>query len=104
MTDADDVDTGMLDFLRLISSDDIGKDESNVQMLLKVHDNISKDLNDYTSVIDALQVFLNYRPSDLVSLELVEKLVFMMIGGKHTFILEVQLSLKIFKLFSRSLL
>ena len=56
LTDADDVDTGMLDFLRLISSDDIGKDESNVQMLLKVHDNISKDLNDYTSVIDALQV------------------------------------------------
>ena len=73
MTDADDVDTGMLDFLRLISSDDIGKDESNVQMLLKVHDNISKDLNDYTSVIDALQVFLNSRPTDLVSLELVKK-------------------------------
>ena len=66
LTDADDVDTGMLDFLRLISSDDIGKDESNVQMLLKVHDNISKDLNDYTSVIDALQVlFLNSTTTDL---------------------------------------
>ena len=66
LTDADDVDTGMLDFLRLISSDDIGKDESNVQMLLKVHDNISKDLNDYTSVIDALQVlFLNSTTTNL---------------------------------------
>ena len=75
LTDADDVDTGMLDFLRLISSDDIGKDESNVQMLLKVHDNISKDLNDYTSVIDALQVlFLNSTPTELASLELVIKL------------------------------
>ena len=55
MTDADDVDTGMLDFLALISSDDIGKDETNVQTLLKVHEKITKDLNDYTSTIDALQ-------------------------------------------------
>ena len=55
LTDADDVDTGMLDFLRLISSDDIGKDESNVQMLLKVHEKITKDLNDYNTTIDALQ-------------------------------------------------
>ena len=93
MTDADDVDTGMLDFLRLISSDDIGKDESNVQMLLKVHDNISKDLNDYTSVIDALQVlFLNSTTTDLAWLVFFGRkvplymTVFMMIRcGKYIF-------------------
>ena len=93
MTDADDVDTGMLDFLRLISSDDIGKDESNVQMLLKVHDNISKDLNDYTSVIDALQVlFLNSTTTGLAWLEFFGRevplymTVFMMIRcGKYIF-------------------
>ena len=36
-TDADDVDNWMLDILKLVSSDDIGKDESNVQTLLKKH-------------------------------------------------------------------
>jgi hypothetical protein len=32
LTDADDVDTWMLDILRLVSSDDTGKDEANVQV------------------------------------------------------------------------
>ena len=35
LTDADDVDTWMLDILRLVTTDDIGKDESNVQTLLE---------------------------------------------------------------------
>ena len=47
LTDADDVDTYMLDVLRLVSSDDIGKDESNVQTLLKKHKEITDDLKSY---------------------------------------------------------
>ena len=54
LTDADDVDTYMLDMLRLVSSDDIGKDESNVQTLLKKHKDITEELMSYQSSIDAL--------------------------------------------------
>ena len=54
LTDADDVDTWMLDILRLVSSDDIGKDESNVQTLLKKHKDITDELKNYASTIDAL--------------------------------------------------
>lgn len=35
--DADDVDIWMLDTLRLVSSEDVGRDEANVQSLLKKH-------------------------------------------------------------------
>jgi hypothetical protein len=44
----------MLDVLRLVSSDDIGKDESNVQTLLKKHKDITDELKNYASTIDAL--------------------------------------------------
>merc|ERR1712226_1458851 len=54
LTDADDVDTWMLDVLRLVSSDDIGKDESNVQTLLKKHKETTDELKNYASTIDAL--------------------------------------------------
>eukprot|EP00095_Tigriopus_kingsejongensis_P000631 maker-scaffold275_size226830-snap-gene-1.25 protein:Tk00631 transcript:maker-scaffold275_size226830-snap-gene-1.25-mRNA-1 annotation:"spectrin beta chain" len=54
LTDADDVDTYMLDVLRLVSSDDIGKDESNVQTLLKKHKEIHDDLGHFQSNVDAL--------------------------------------------------
>ena len=54
LTDADDVDTWMLDILRLVSSDDTGKDESNVQTLLKKHKEITDELKNYQSTIDAL--------------------------------------------------
>ncbi len=54
LTDADDVDTYMLDVLRLVSSDDIGKDESNVQTLLKKHKETTDDLKSYQVTIDAL--------------------------------------------------
>jgi len=36
-SDADDVDTWMLDMLRLVSSEDIGHDEASVQSLVKKH-------------------------------------------------------------------
>ena len=35
--DADDVDTWMLDMLRLVSSEDVGHDEASVQSLVKKH-------------------------------------------------------------------
>jgi len=35
--DADDVDAWMLDTLRLVSSEDVGKDEASVQSLIKKH-------------------------------------------------------------------
>merc|ERR1711993_102306 len=52
-TDADDVDNWMLDILKLVSSDDIGKDESNVQTLLKKHKEVTDELKNYQSTIDA---------------------------------------------------
>ncbi|XP_071744788.1 spectrin beta chain isoform X3 [Lepeophtheirus salmonis] len=54
LTDADDVDTWMLDILRLVSSDDTGKDESNVQTLLKKQKEITDELKSYQSTIDTL--------------------------------------------------
>ncbi|GIY75950.1 spectrin beta chain [Caerostris extrusa] len=44
-TDADDVDTWMLDTLRLVSSEDIGRDEAN---------DTTEDLKNFASTIDAL--------------------------------------------------
>jgi len=35
--DADDVDHWMVDTLRIVSSDDVGKDEASAQSLLKKH-------------------------------------------------------------------
>ena len=35
--DADDIDHWMVDTLRLVSSDDVGRDEANAQSLLKKH-------------------------------------------------------------------
>ena len=36
-SDADDVDTWMLDMLRVVSSEDVGHDEASVQSLVKKH-------------------------------------------------------------------
>lgn len=54
-TDADDVDTWMLDVLRLVSSEDVGRDEANVQSLLKKHKDVTEELKTYASTIDALK-------------------------------------------------
>ena len=54
-TDADDVDTWMLDVLRLVSSEDVGRDEANVQSLLKKHKDVTEELKNYSSTIDALK-------------------------------------------------
>ncbi|XP_042895897.1 spectrin beta chain [Parasteatoda tepidariorum] len=52
--DADDVDTWMLDALRLVSSEDVGCDEANVQSLLKKHKDVTDELKNYANTIDAL--------------------------------------------------
>ena len=52
--DADDVDTWMLDTLRLVTSEDIGHDEASAQSLVKKHKKITDELDDYRNVIDTL--------------------------------------------------
>lgn len=52
--DADDVDIWMLDTLRLVSSEDVGRDEGNAQSLLKKHRDVTDELKNYASVIDQL--------------------------------------------------
>ena len=54
LADADDVDTWILDKLRLISSEDFGKDEASVQSLLKKHQDFSDELENYSTIIQAL--------------------------------------------------
>lgn len=44
----------MLDMLRLVSSEDVGRDEANVQSLLKKHEEVTDELQNYLSTIDAL--------------------------------------------------
>ncbi|XP_033733759.1 spectrin beta chain-like isoform X7 [Pecten maximus] len=52
--DADDVDAWMLDTLRLVSSEDVGKDEASVQSLIKKHKEVTDELKNYESTIAAL--------------------------------------------------
>lgn len=54
LVDADDVDTWMLDALRLVSSDDVGVDEGNVNSLLKKHKEATDELKNYAAVIQEL--------------------------------------------------
>uniref|UniRef100_A0AAR5QGN6 Spectrin beta chain, non-erythrocytic 2 n=2 Tax=Dendroctonus ponderosae TaxID=77166 RepID=A0AAR5QGN6_DENPD len=52
--DADDVDIWLLDTLRLVSSEDVGRDEGNAQSLLKKHKDVTDELKNYASVIESL--------------------------------------------------
>ena len=74
-TDADDVDLWMLDTLRLVSSEDVGRDEANVQSLLKKHKDINEELNNYESTIQALyEQAAQLREEDAKSQPVVERL------------------------------
>ncbi|ETN76081.1 spectrin repeat-containing domain protein [Necator americanus] len=53
-THADDVDAYLLDTLRVVSSDDVGKDEGTVQLLLKKHDDVSDELQTFDTQIKQL--------------------------------------------------
>lgn len=50
--DADDIDIWMLDTLRLVSSEDVGRDEGNAQSLLKKHKDVTEELKNYASTIE----------------------------------------------------
>jgi spectrin beta len=54
-SDADDVDTWMLDMLKLVSSEDIGRDELSAQTLLKKHKDTQDILDNYRKTIDTLK-------------------------------------------------
>lgn len=45
----------MLDTLRLVSSEDVGRDEANVQSLLKKHKEATEELKAYSATIEALK-------------------------------------------------
>ncbi|EDW36624.1 GL15987 [Drosophila persimilis] len=66
--DADDVDNWMLDTLRIVSSEDVGRDEANVQSLLKKHKDVADELKNYAEVIDAL-----HKQADSLKLNEAEK-------------------------------
>ncbi|XP_048842774.1 spectrin beta chain, non-erythrocytic 1-like isoform X2 [Brienomyrus brachyistius] len=52
--DADDIDTWMLDVLRIVSSVDIGHDEFSTKALVKKHKDVAEEIDSYRPVIDAL--------------------------------------------------
>nr|XP_061794647.1 spectrin beta chain, non-erythrocytic 1-like isoform X2 [Nerophis lumbriciformis] len=52
--DADDMDTWMLDALRIVSSVDVGHDEFSTQALVKKHKDVAEEIASYRPVIDAL--------------------------------------------------
>lgn len=65
----------MLDMLRLVSSEDVGRDEANVQSLLKKHEEVTDELQNYSSTIDALhQQAQQLGEQDRESPEVVERL------------------------------
>lgn len=52
--DADDIDTWMLDVLRIVSSVDVGHDEFSTQTLVKKHKDVAEEIASYRPAIDAL--------------------------------------------------
>ena len=45
----------MLDTLRVVSSEDVGRNEANVQSLLKKHRDVTDELKAYSTTIEALR-------------------------------------------------
>ncbi|CAB3255875.1 unnamed protein product [Arctia plantaginis] len=73
--DADDIDNWMLDTLRLVSSEDTGVDEAQVQSLLKKHKDVTDELKNYANVIQQLkQQAQELSPEDANSAEVRERL------------------------------
>ncbi|KAG4068736.1 hypothetical protein HA402_002427 [Bradysia odoriphaga] len=66
--DADDIDQWMLDSLRLVKSEDVGKDESHAQSLLKKHKDVSDELKSYAETIDQL-----HKQADALTLDETEQ-------------------------------
>ncbi|PIO75508.1 spectrin repeat-containing domain protein [Teladorsagia circumcincta] len=64
-THADDVDAYLLDTLRLVSSDDVGKDEGTVQLLLRKHDDVTDELKSFDTHIKQLYQKAEALPPDV---------------------------------------
>lgn len=58
--DADDVDAYLVDTLRLVGSEDVGKDEGTVQLLIKKHDDVSDDLLKFEENIKQLHMQVRF--------------------------------------------
>ncbi|XP_014212217.1 spectrin beta chain isoform X3 [Copidosoma floridanum] len=75
LADAADIETWMLDTRKLVSSEDVGRDEANVQSLLKKHKDVTDELKNYATAIEQLhQQAGQLNEKDAKSPEVVEKL------------------------------
>ncbi|XP_053101861.1 spectrin beta chain, non-erythrocytic 1 isoform X2 [Hemicordylus capensis] len=52
--DADDIDTWMLDILKIVSSSDVGHDEYSTQSLVRKHKDVAEEIAGYRSTINSL--------------------------------------------------
>ena len=82
--DADDVDTWMLDTLRLVSSEDVGRDEASVHSLLAKHRNVTDELQNYSSVIQALHEQASNLGEQVISFEVQMKIAYRNFDRKGT--------------------
>ncbi|KAK0163457.1 hypothetical protein PV327_007135 [Microctonus hyperodae] len=107
--DADDIDIWMLDTVRLVSSEDVGRDEANVQSLLKKHKDVTDELKNYATTIDQLhQQVSSLGEQDAKSPEVIER--FSSIDSRYKELLELAKvrnqrlldALSLYKLFSES--
>lgn len=62
--DADDVDTWMLDALRIVSSGETGHDEFSTQALVRKHKDAAAEVSSYRPVIDSLQEQVSSLPRE----------------------------------------
>jgi len=63
-TEADDVEATLLDTLRVVSSDDVGRDEGSVQALLRKHDGVNDDLEKFEQNIKQLHSQVQALPEE----------------------------------------
>uniref|UniRef100_G3PBD2 Spectrin beta chain n=1 Tax=Gasterosteus aculeatus aculeatus TaxID=481459 RepID=G3PBD2_GASAC len=67
--DADDIDTWMLDVLRIVSSVDVGHDEFSTQALVKKHKDVAEEIGSYRPVIEALHEQANLSSDGLLQVQ-----------------------------------
>lgn len=61
---ADEVDSYLLDTLRVVSSDDVGRDEGSVQELIKKHEGVKDELESFERHIVQLQSHVETLPEE----------------------------------------
>ncbi|KAE9552200.1 hypothetical protein FO519_004581 [Halicephalobus sp. NKZ332] len=63
-TDADEVDAKLVDTLRIISSDEVGRDESSTEALLRKHDGVNEELLHFEKQLESLQATIDQLPEE----------------------------------------